>query len=257
MPPQPTLTERVAHIHLDPLGGASGDMFISALLDARPELQVGLVNALRAAAIPETVQIQRFSDRRGGITGSRWSSTRRKHHVHQRGLVNFRSHLANSALSSDIREQANSILTLLGQVEAEIHAVPLEEVQFHELGAWDTLVDCVAAAWLVEQLGHPSWSLGPLPLGAGTVETAHGRLPIPAPATLRLLEGFPIRDDGIGGERVTPTGAAILRHLKPSQTWTRRRSALPAPAMGSVPASWKAHQISSARSSSIAVKHYG
>jgi pyridinium-3,5-bisthiocarboxylic acid mononucleotide nickel chelatase len=92
-------------------------------------------------------------------------------------------------------------------------------VQFHELGGWDTVVDCVAAAWLVNALGRPSWSLGPLPLGGGTVETAHGRLPIPAPATLRLLEGFALRDDGISGERVTPTGAAILHYLKPTQTW--------------------------------------
>ena len=72
---------------------------------------------------------------------------------------------------------------MLGEVEAKIHAVSIEEVHFHELGGWDTLVDCVAAAWLVNALGRPSWSLGPLPLGAGTVETEHGRLPIPAPAT--------------------------------------------------------------------------
>ncbi len=222
MPPQLPMTENVTHIHLDPLGGASGDMFIAAMLDAWPELESGLADALKAAGIPETVQIQRIADQRGGMTGSRFVIDETHAPRAPTSLRDFRSLLAKSALRPDICERAHSIISVLGEVEAEMHAVPMEEVQFHELGGWDTLIDCVAATWLVNELGCPSWSLGPLPLGAGTVETKHGRLPIPAPATLRLLEGFAMRDDGIGGERVTPTGAAILRYLKPTQSWTAR-----------------------------------
>jgi uncharacterized protein (TIGR00299 family) protein len=196
-------------------------MFISAILDAWPELELGLEDALKDAGIPEVLRIQRIADQRGGIAGSRFvirSATQAP--LAPSTVRDLHSHLANSALSADIREQASSIITLLGEVEAETHAVPIDEVHFHELGGWDTLVDCVAAVWLVNKLGRPNWSLGPLPLGAGIVESEHGRLPIPAPATARLLEGFAIRDDGIGGERVTPTGAAILHHLNPTQTWT-------------------------------------
>ena len=220
MPPHLPISEKVTHIHLDPLGGASGDMFTAAILDAWPELESGLADALRAAGIPETVQIHRSADQRGGITGSRFVIDAAHAPRAPTSLREFRSHLANSALASDVSERALSIITFLGEAEAEIHAVSIEEVHFHELGNWDTLVDCVAAAWLVNALGRPSWSLGPLPLGAGTIKTEHGRLPIPAPATLRLLEGFTLRDDGIGGERVTPTGAAILHYLQPTQTWT-------------------------------------
>ena len=87
-----------------------------------------------------------------------------------------------------------------------------DEVSFHELGEWDSIADIVGAAFLICQL-KASWSVGSLPLGRGRVDTAHGSLPVPAPATALLLEGFDCFDDGISGERVTPTGAAILRHL--------------------------------------------
>ena len=253
MPPHSLITGKVTHIHLDPLGGASGDMFIGAMLDAWPELESGLASALLAAGIPETVRIGRIADQRGGITGSRFlvdASNAPRAPVTYR---EFRSHLANSTLSPRIQERASAILTLLAEAEAEIHAVPIEEVRFHELGGWDTLVDSIATAWLVEELGCPSWSLSPLPLGAGVVETEHGRLPVPAPATVRLLEGFLMRDDGIEGERVTPTGAAILHYLSlpsPNRSWCRD-SVLPAPDMAWAREYWQAHQISYARFSLV------
>jgi uncharacterized protein (DUF111 family) len=86
-------------------------------------------------------------------------------------------------------------------------------VRFHEVGAWDSIADIVAAAWLVKELAASRWTVGPVPLGSGRVKSAHGLLPVPAPATALLLEGFDTIDDGIAGERITPTGAAILRHL--------------------------------------------
>ena len=94
-----------------------------------------------------------------------------------------------------------------------MHGVAPDEVTFHEVGAADSIADIVAAAWLIEAVGVAAWRIGPVPLGAGRITTAHGVMPVPAPATALLLEGLATIDDGIAGERVTPTGAAILRHL--------------------------------------------
>ena len=97
-----------------------------------------------------------------------------------------------------------------------MHGIAVADVTFHEVGAWDSIADVVCAAWLIDSLGPATWSSAPLPLGGGQVRTAHGMLPVPAPATALLLRGLPIRHDGVEGERVTPTGAAILRHLEPT-----------------------------------------
>jgi uncharacterized protein (DUF111 family) len=115
-----------------------------------------------------------------------------------------------------VRARVIDMLERLAEAEAAVHGIPLPEVHFHELASWDTLIDLTLSAALIEALGIRTVSIGPLPLGGGTVRSEHGALPIPAPATLRLLHGLRFVDDGIGGERVTPTGAAILAHLAPS-----------------------------------------
>ncbi len=119
----------------------------------------------------------------------------------------------NGALADGSAEQAVAILTLLAGVEAAIHHVPIEDVHFHEIADWDSLLDVVAAGSIAAALPTARWTVSPLPRGGGLVKTQHGLLPVPAPATAALLTGFAWRDDGVGGERVTPTGAAILRHL--------------------------------------------
>jgi len=91
-------------------------------------------------------------------------------------------------------------------------------VSFHEVGAWDSIADIVVAGWLVDRLSPLTWSCSALPKGSGEVRTAHGPLPVPTPATALLLEGMPLVDDGVAGERITPTGAAILAHLGPAFT---------------------------------------
>jgi len=98
-------------------------------------------------------------------------------------------------------------------------------VHFHELADWDSLLDVVAAGCIAAQLDGARWTASALPLGGGTVRTAHGLLPVPAPAASLLLTGYPWHDDGIAGERVTPTGAAILRHLVPAAECGTRRAA--------------------------------
>ena len=126
-----------------------------------------------------------------------------------------------------MRERAVAIFAELAEAEARVHGIPVDEVHFHELADWDSIADIVGAAWLIEALGAPSFSVAPLPQGSGRVMSAHGPLPVPAPATALLLEGMALIDDGVPGERVTPTGAAILRHLAvaprlPAGAWRHR-----------------------------------
>jgi uncharacterized protein (DUF111 family) len=123
-----------------------------------------------------------------------------------------------SRLPTQVRTRTLDMLERLAVAEAEVHGLTVAEVHFHELASWDTLIDLSLAAGLVETLGISSSSIGPLPLGGGTVASAHGALPVPAPATAKLLRGFRFIDDGVTGERVTPTGAAILAHLEPGPT---------------------------------------
>ena len=108
---------------------------------------------------------------------------------------------------------AVAILTILAEAESGIHGVPVEDVHFHEIADWDSLLDVVAAGSVAAALEGTRWTVSALPRGGGLVHTRHGLLPVPAPATAAILAGFEWRDDGVSGERVTPTGAAILRHL--------------------------------------------
>ena len=139
----------------------------------------------------------------------------RHSHAHRR-FADIRTWLRESRLPGPVTERATAIFTALAEAEAQVHGLAVADVTFHEVGAWDSIADIVCAAWLIDSLGPATWSCAPLPLGGGQVRTAHGLLPVPAPATVLLLRGMPVHHDGAGGERITPTGAAILRHLDPA-----------------------------------------
>jgi len=199
--------------HIEPVGGVAGDMVAAALVEALPELE-GAMRADVAAVAPEdmvTLAIERrttgalaatsFEVRPGPVAGL------------PSGYTAFRARIAEAPLDPRVRDLALSILQHLAKAEAAVHGVLLDEVHFHEIADWDTLVDATAVASLAVRAGVSSWTVGSLPRGSGLVRTAHGLLPVPAPATQCLLSGFAWHDDGIGGERVTPTGAAILRAL--------------------------------------------
>ena len=207
--------ERISHIHLDPLGGVAGDMFAAALLDAFPELESPLVEAIRDAGLPRGVGLRRVAHRDHALTGSRLAVEVPDTAPPSGRHVEIARRIAASGLPEGAKAHATAIYRHLAEAEAKVHGVPVDEVHFHEIADWDSYADILAAAWLIDRLGAQSWSTGPLPLGRGRVRTAHGSLPVPAPATALLLEGLPVIDDGIAGERVTPTGAAILRHLAP------------------------------------------
>lgn len=234
------------HIHLDALGGVAGDMFAAALLDAFPEHQAGVGASIRAVDARIACALHPHND--GILRGARFLVSgpaverehrpghRHDHHHHDydpdhahdhthdhthahahphghRPWSEIRAALTDADLAPSVRAQALGIFGHLAAAEARVHGIAVDAVAFHEVGAFDSIADIVAAAHLIATLEARSWSVSVLPLGSGRVKTQHGPLPVPAPATTLLLDGFATLDDGIPGERVTPTGAAILRHL--------------------------------------------
>ena len=222
------------HIQLDPVGGIAGDMFAAAVLDAWPELEPPLVAAFARAGLDAIAGIARVDHADHALAGSRFTvhetggpdRDRRapdrhdrpahRHDPHPHHLYrDIRALLGASDLDPGVRARALDVFARLAAAESAVHGVPVDEVSFHEVGAWDSIADVVCAAWLIERL-DAAWSCGPLPIGRGRADTSHGRLPVPAPATVELLRGMVVAQDVHLGERVTPTGAAIVAHLGPS-----------------------------------------
>lgn len=207
-------------IHLDLVGGIAGDMFVAAMADAIPSLEAPIVKALEAvrpgrAPMPE---FPRASS--AGIAAKRFgfaSKYRVPDTSHGTSYGDLVRTISDAPLERATREHALALLALLGEAEAKVHGTTIDAVHFHELADWDSLMDVVAAGCIAAELAGAAWTCSALPLGGGRVKTAHGMLPVPAPATSALLAGYPWRDDGLDGERVTPTGAAILRHLVPPE----------------------------------------
>jgi uncharacterized protein (TIGR00299 family) protein len=215
-------------IHFDPVGGAAGDMIVAALLDAFPQHQGAVVFAIARAAPDVDLAIVRHND--GVLQGRRFKATldghvaEHEHHHHDhhdhshhdhdhRAWREIRRHLMSCGLEDAVARHAIGIFTGLAEAEGKVHGIAPEDVAFHEVGAWDSIADIVGAAALIAAIGAESWTVGALPLGSGLVKTAHGLLPVPAPATALLMQGFETLDDGVPGERVTPTGMAVLRYL--------------------------------------------
>ena len=137
-------------------------------------------------------------------------------HAPHRHLSTILKIIAAAPLSDAVKERASRAFEALGEAEAAIHSIPIEKVHFHEVGAVDTIVDIVCTAAGAELLGVDRWMASPLNVGSGTVKCQHGTLPVPAPATLALLGDAPVYAAGPPMERVTPTGASVLRMLNVS-----------------------------------------
>ncbi|HLK86673.1 MAG TPA: nickel pincer cofactor biosynthesis protein LarC [Candidatus Binataceae bacterium] len=196
---------------LDAFSGLSGDMIAGAMLDAGADF-----DHLRRALASLPLDGYRVGTRRKVLSGI--SALKFEVEVAarqpERHLREIREIIARaSALSSDAKERALAIFGALAEAEARVHRTSPEEVHFHEVGAVDSIVDIVAAAWGFEQLGVDEVLVSPLPAGSGIVRSQHGAIPVPAPATVELLAGFTLRIGDGAAEMVTPTGAAILRAL--------------------------------------------
>ena len=197
-------------LYLDCHSGISGDMFLSAMLDAGLSFET-LQEALSGLHIDGyRLVFEPFHDK--GIRGSRFHVLTTEQEQPHRHFSDIEALLRASHLPEDVRDTAIAIFHTLGEAEATVHGVSLEEVHFHEVGAIDAIVDITGAAIALHTLGIEQVYASPLPFTHGHLRMAHGLMPLPAPATLEILRKVkaPWVPCLIEGELVTPTGAAIL-----------------------------------------------
>lgn len=233
-------------LYLDCFSGAAGDMLLGALLDAGLPLGA-LREALGSLGVDHDVQVNRVV--RCGITATKFdviehhdAESRPPHrHVHthdhahgddephhdhgadgHRTLKEIRHLIGHSSLSPAAKTRAAELFGRLAQIEADIHGISVDNVHLHEVGALDSIIDIVGVVFAMEWFGIDDIVSSPLNVGGGTVQIAHGRFPVPAPATLRLLEHVPVYSDGPKVELVTPTGALLV------SAYAREYGAMPA-----------------------------
>ena len=236
--------------YLDCFAGISGDMLLGALLDAGADPKI-LHEATAALNLNASLKIEKVD--RSGISSTKVHINEGDHlaeaphthedihehphthehehehthepqpqpshahnHTHGRSLAAIRDLINAAALAPEVKATAIQTFELLGASEAKIHNVPIEKIHFHEVGAVDAIVDIVAACAGIDDLAIDRWHSSPLNVGGGMVDCAHGRFPVPAPATADLLRGLPTYSAHIEKELVTPTGAALIRTLAPT-----------------------------------------
>jgi uncharacterized protein (TIGR00299 family) protein len=207
-----------AVLYVDCFAGASGDMLLGALVDAGLSLDALQSELDKLDLAGYELEARRVQNH--GLAGTRFSvldvpPEGLEPAYPARHLSDIRHLVQSSALSESVKAKSIAVVERLGRVEASIHGVPLESVHFHEIGAVDTIVDVVGFAAGLEILGVERVYSSPIPLGSGAIQTAHGRLPAPAPATLALLASAraPTVPHPAQTEIVTPTGAALLSQL--------------------------------------------
>jgi uncharacterized protein (TIGR00299 family) protein len=203
-------------LHLDAFSGIAGNMFLAAMLDlglSRKALEadlagLGVEHRLRVSRVKRGALAARYLT---VLEGSSGAKTHHHPHSHGRTFSDIRKLLGKAKLATAVRERTLEIFTALADAEARVHGTSPDEVHFHEVGAVDSIVDITGAAIALHRMEIERVTSTPVALGHGTVETDHGRLPLPAPATLELLRGIPTVPAHVAWETVTPTGAAILR----------------------------------------------
>jgi len=198
--------------YFDCFSGISGDMALGALLDAGADLEALRATLGRLGVAGWSLAAQRGM--RGPLSGMRAlvDAPETSHHRH---LAEVRAIITAAALPPQVTQQSLAVFEALAHAEGRIHGVAAEQVHFHEVGALDAIIDIVGVVAALEQLGVEQVYASPLPLGSGWTRSAHGRIPVPAPATLALLAaaGAPVTADTTPFELVTPTGAALLATL--------------------------------------------
>lgn len=205
--------KRVALLcYLDAFAGISGDMLVGALADAGAD-HAAIIDAVASLETGAVLSFERV--KRCGIAATKFHVAAEEAHAH-RHLPHILKMIEKAALPEHAKQNATAVFQQLGAAEAAVHHVPVEQVHFHEVGAADSIADIVGACLAFELLGVTTIVSSPLNVGSGTASTAHGILPVPAPATAALLRGKPIYSDGPAKELTTPTGAALAVTLSRS-----------------------------------------
>jgi len=196
--------------YFDCCAGISGNMVLGALVDSG--LDVNILRRELAKLPLDDYSISASKDERHHITGTN-IKVRFKESGHHRTFKEIKNIINKSRLTTKVKVLSTSIFENLAKAEAKVHGCRVDDVHFHEVGAIDSIVDIVGTAIGIEKLGIGQVYASPLPLGSGWVKTSHGRMPVPAPATLELLKGVPVASSPATSELTTPTGAAIIKTL--------------------------------------------
>lgn len=213
-------------LYYDCFSGISGDMNLGAMLDLGVSSDI-LISGLEKLNI-DGWKLDISRDQRHGITGTMVTviiegvTSHEHEHEHHDGHIHHSGHrhldeiekiITGSALPPEVIALSMKIFTLIAEAEAVIHDKPVSEIHFHEVGALDSIIDIVGAAICFIELGVDKVYVSDIELGSGMVRCEHGLLPVPAPATARIIAGFPVHTGGVDFEATTPTGAAILAAL--------------------------------------------
>ncbi|MGH9404587.1 MAG: nickel pincer cofactor biosynthesis protein LarC [Terriglobia bacterium] len=196
--------------YLDASSGISGDMFLAVLIDSGLPQEKLLAELAKIPAGAYEMKSARVM--RSGLSGNHIEFVIPDKQPH-RHLHHIEKMLNESSLAQAVKDRALSIFRRLAEAEGKLHGKPPGSVHFHEVGAVDAILDIAGACAGLELLGIEELYCSPVNVGSGHVEAAHGRLPVPAPATAELLKGLPVYSSGVEGELVTPTGAAIVSTL--------------------------------------------
>lgn len=198
-------------LYYDCFSGISGDMNLGAMIDLgidasylRTELE-----KLNLGGWDLSVE----KDQRHGITGTKVTVKQTVHSHHHRHLSDIEEIIRKSSLKESVKNLSMKIFMKIAEAEAKVHGTSVDKVHFHEVGAIDSIIDIAGAAICYEALGVDEVFVSEVELGSGFVDCDHGRLPVPAPATMEIVKGMPVRTGGVGFEATTPTGAAILSTL--------------------------------------------
>ena len=194
--------------YFDCFSGISGDMILGAFIDLGLDLDTltGHLSKMKLGGYKIAVS----REKRGPISGTRLNIQVKEDKQPHRSMAEIRQIIGESKLPGQVKKTSLAILERLARVEGSLHQQSPEDVHFHEIGALDSIMDMVGACIGLHLLDIKKVVASPLPLGRGFVQCQHGMLPLPAPATLALLEDTPVYDSGQQREMVTPTGAAIL-----------------------------------------------
>jgi uncharacterized protein (TIGR00299 family) protein len=208
-------------LYLDCAGGAAGDMLLCALAEAAGCIEA--IEALPGRLGFDDVSLRWPEGRPGGFAARRLEvSFDEEAHPRYRNLADVVALIDESGLARSVTGRAKAVFRRLAEAEGQVHGEPPDQVHFHEVGAVDALVDVVGACLALDELGVDEVVCSDLPMGHGTVQCAHGTLPLPAPAVAAMLPGVPVRSAGVEGETVTPTGAALVT------TFSDRFASMPA-----------------------------
>lgn len=194
--------------YFDCYSGVSGDMILGALIDLGVDIKK-IRKALNSLNL-KGYKLQAKKVQRGGLTGTNITVAIEKSSHSHRKYSDIRKLIEQADLPASVQKNSIEIFKRIAKVEAQIHNTTVEKIHFHEVGAVDSIVDIVGGVWAMESLKFDKVYASPINVGEGYVDCAHGRLPVPAPATLKLLKDIPVFSSGVQKELATPTGVAIV-----------------------------------------------